>query len=73
LTVDLVTHIKTEISLVGFWHNTYAQNTLRSWIATQLAAPLIDGEDLFDFTRITPVADLLVELAKANHARLVIS
>ena len=71
LTVDLVSHIKAEIGLVGFWHNSYAQNSLRAWVATQLAAPLIDGEDLFDFTRITPVADLVVELAKANHARLV--
>jgi type I restriction enzyme, R subunit len=73
LTVDLVTHIRAEISLVGFWHNTYAQNTLRAWVATRLAEPMIDGEDLFDFSRTTPVADRLVELAKANHARLVAS
>jgi type I restriction enzyme R subunit len=73
LTVDLVIRIKTEISLVGFWHNTYAQNTLRAWVATRLAEPMIDGEDLFDFSRTTPVADRLVELAKANHARLAAS
>jgi type I restriction enzyme R subunit len=73
LTVDVVTHIKAEISLVGFWHNTYAQNTLRAWVATRLAEPMIDGEDLFDFTRTTPVADRLVEMAKANHARLAAS
>ena len=73
LTVDVVTRIKAEISLVGFWHNTYAQNTLRAWVATRLAEPMIDGEDLFDFTRTTPVADRLVELAKANHARLAAS
>ena len=73
LTVDVVTHIKAEIGLVGFWHNTYAQNTLRAWVATRLAEPMIDGEDLFDFTRTTPVADRLVELAKANHVRLVTS
>ena len=73
LTVDVVTHIKAEISLVGFWHNPYAQNTLRAWVATRLAEPMVDGEDLFDFERTTPVADRLVELAKANHARLVAS
>jgi type I restriction enzyme, R subunit len=73
LTVDVVTHIKAEISLVGFWHNTYAHNTLRAWVATRLAEPMIDGEDLFDFIRTAPVADRLVELAKANHARLVAS
>ena len=73
LTVDVVTRIKAEIRLVGFWHNTYAQNTLRAWVATRLAEPMIDGEDLFDFSRIDPVADRLVELAKANHARLAAS
>jgi type I restriction enzyme R subunit len=73
LTVDLVTRIKAEIRLVGFWHNTYAQNTLRAWVATRLAEPMIDGDDLFDFGRIDPVADRLVELAKANHARLAAS
>jgi type I restriction enzyme, R subunit len=73
LTVDLVLRIKAEISLVGFWHNAYAQNTLRAWVATRLAEPMIDGEDLFDFARTTPVADRLVELAKANHARLAAS
>jgi type I restriction enzyme R subunit len=73
MTVDLVTRIKAEIRLVGFWHNTYAQNTLRAWVATRLAEPMIDGEDLFDFSRTAPVADRLVELAEANHARLAAS
>jgi type I restriction enzyme R subunit len=73
LTVDVVSRIKAEIRLVGFWHNTYAQNTLRAWVATRLAEPMIDGQDLFDFSRIDPVADRLVELAKANHARLAAS
>jgi type I restriction enzyme R subunit len=73
LTVDVVTHIKAEISLVGFWHNAYAQNTMRAWMATRLAEPMIDGEDLFDFTRTPLVADRLVELARANHARLAAS
>jgi type I restriction enzyme, R subunit len=70
LTIDIVTHIKAEITLVGFWHNIYAQNLLRSWVATRLAEPMIDGQDLFDFDRTTPVADRVVELAQANHARL---
>lgn len=70
LTRDIVIHIKSEITLVGFWHNTYAQNLLRSWIARRLAEPIVDGGDLFEFDRTTPVADRLVELAQANHARL---
>ena len=73
LTVDLVSHIRAEIGLVGFWHNTYAQNALRAWVATRLAEPMIDGADLFDFARTSPVASRLMELAKANHARLVTS
>jgi hypothetical protein len=32
---------------------------------------MVDGEDLFDFSRTTALADRLVELAQANHARLV--
>ncbi len=70
LSVDIVARIKTEITLVGFWHNAHAQNLLRSWVATHLAEPMIDGEDLFDFARTAPLAGRLVELAKANHARL---
>jgi len=70
LAVDIVTHIKSEITIVGFWHNAYAQNMLRSWVATRLAEPMVDGADLFDFARTSPVADRLVELARANHARL---
>jgi type I restriction enzyme R subunit len=73
MTVDLVMRIKAEIRLVGFWHNAYAQGTLRAWMATRLAEPMIDGEDLFDFARTAPVADRLAELAKANHARLAAS
>jgi type I restriction enzyme, R subunit len=70
LTVDIVRHVKAEIVLVGFWNSAYAQNNLRAWIANKLAEPMVDGSDLFDFTKTTPVADRLVELAKANHPRL---
>jgi len=73
LTVDMVSRIKADIVLVGFCHNAYDQGTLRAWLATCLAEPVIDGEDLFDFSRATPVADRLVELARANHARLAAS
>jgi type I restriction enzyme R subunit len=73
LTIDVVHHIKLEIQLVGFWHNTHAQNTLRGWIATRLAEPMIEGDDLFEFERAPAVADRIVELAKANTARLAAS
>ncbi|WP_446212208.1 type I restriction endonuclease subunit R [Micromonospora sp. IBSANI012] len=71
VTIDLVQHIKLEIRLVGFWHNPHAQNTLRNQIIRMLDDQRIDGGDLFDFDRLPPLADRLVELAKANRARLV--
>jgi len=71
LTVDIVRQIWAELGLVGFWQNVHAQNSLRCRLATRLAEPMVDGDDLFDFARTTALADRLVELAKANHARLV--
>ncbi len=70
LTVFLVDHIRSEITRVGFWQNAHARNALHGWIATRLADPMIDGEDLFDFERTAALADRLVELARANHATL---
>jgi type I restriction enzyme R subunit len=73
LTIFLVEHIRSEIVRVGFWRNAHAQNALRGWIATRLADPMIDGEDLFEFERTAALADRLVELAKANHAALAVA
>ena len=66
LTVELVAHIQQEIAIVGFWKRAQAQEGLRSWIFMTL-----DGADLLPFDRLEPVADRLMELAKANHRRLV--
>jgi type I restriction enzyme R subunit len=66
LTVELVDHIQQEISIVGFWRRAPAQEGLRSWIFQTL-----DNADLLPFERIDPVADRLLELAKANQHRLV--
>jgi len=66
LTVELVEHIQQEIAIVGFWSRAQAQAGLRSWIFQTL-----DDADLLDFDQIDPVADRLMELAKANHHRLV--
>jgi type I restriction enzyme R subunit len=61
-----VDHIQQEISIVGFWRRAPAQEGLRSWIFQTL-----DNADLLPFERIDPVADRLLELAKANQHRLV--
>ena len=62
---------KVEITMVGFWHNAYAQETLRSRIINQLDDQQIDGEGIFSYERLSPLADRVVDLARTNHARLV--
>jgi type I restriction enzyme R subunit len=66
LTIELVDHIQQEIGIVGFWNRVQAQDGLRSWIFMTL-----DDADLLPFARLDPLADRLMELAKANHHRLV--
>ena len=66
LTVELVAHVQQEIGIVGFWSKAQAREGLRSWIFMTL-----DQADVLPFERIGPVADQLMELAKANHHRLV--
>jgi len=65
VTVELVEHIQQEIRLVGFWENDYAQTGLRKWILQHL-----DAKDVLPIERLQEVADRLVELAKANHRKL---
>jgi len=67
----LVAHVRTEIGVVGFWQNTYAQGVLRKWVVQHLDGQQVDGHDLFSLDRLPEVADKVVELARANHAKLV--
>ena len=70
-TVTLVAHLRSEIGVVGFWQNTYAQDVLRKWVVQHLDGQQVDGHDLFKLDRLSHVADRVVELAKANHSKLV--
>jgi hypothetical protein len=65
LTVQLVTTIREEIGVVGFWKNAHAQEVARSAIFT-----FLDDHEIVPFDRADAVADRLLELAKANHAKL---
>lgn len=65
MTVELVEHIRQEIRIVDFWHNTHAQNVLRGWIVR-----FLDDRDAIPFIRQQAVSDRIVELAKALHSRL---
>lgn len=65
LTAALVKKIKEEIALVEFWNNTHAQETLRKEIVVKL-----DDEGLVPLGELEELADLLMELAKTNDAKL---
>jgi type I restriction enzyme R subunit len=65
VTVELVEHVQQEIRLVGFWENPHAREMLRRWLVQ-----FLDAHDVLPIKRLAEVADHLVELAKANHAKL---
>ena len=66
LTVGVVDHVQQQINIVGFWSKPQTRDALRSWIFMTL-----DDADAIPFERLDPVADKLMELARANHHRLV--
>ncbi len=66
VVVELVDHIRQEIALVGFWQRAHAREGLRGWIFQTL-----DDAEVVPFGLLDSVADKLMELAKANHHRLV--
>ncbi len=65
-TVELVDHVRQEIRAVDFWRNEHAQGVLRRWIVR-----FLDDRDAVPFRRQPAVADEVVDLAKALHAKLV--
>jgi type I restriction enzyme R subunit len=65
LTIALVDHIRQQIRMVDFWRTPHLQNELRGWIVQYL-----DQQDAVPFERQAALADRLMELAKALHARL---
>ena len=71
LTVELVEHVKQELGLVNFWANAHAQEVLRKWMVQFLDGGNGEGLDVVDYGKLEPMADRLMELAKANHYRLV--
>ena len=56
---------------MGFWQNSYAQDLLRKWVVQHLDGQQVDGQDLFRLDSLPELADRVVELARANHSRLV--
>lgn len=66
LTVQLVDAIRAEIRVVDFWKSTHAREVLRGAVFT-----FLDDREIVPLEHADAVADRIMELAKANHARLV--
>jgi type I restriction enzyme, R subunit len=66
VAIELVDHITQELQMVGFWEKSKAQENLTSYIFNEL-----DRTDLFDFDQCDEIAEKLLNLAKANHDKLV--
>jgi type I restriction enzyme R subunit len=64
--IEIVEHVSQEIGAVDFWRNAHAQSVLRKWLVV-----FLDDNNILPFKRLEKVADRLMELAKAKHARLV--
>lgn len=64
--MQLVATIRTEVSVVAFWKNAHAQEVLRGAVFT-----FLDDHEIVPIERADAVADRLLELAKANHPKLV--
>jgi len=67
ITIEMVAHIQQEVRNVGFWKNSHAQEVLRKWVIGFLD----DNDEVVPFDKQEYVADRIVELAKANHHKLV--
>lgn len=65
LAEDVVVDITDHAGIVRFWRNPHAQDGLRNQLIHRL-----DDRDFFPFEQQAEVADRLMELARANQARI---
>lgn len=63
LAQEIIIQVEGHATMVRFWHNPHAQETLRKQLIHTL-----DDRDLFPFEEQAPLADKLMELAKANQS-----
>ena len=64
--VQMVEHVLRDgVSVVGFWKNAIRQEELRGRVFR-----FLDDNEIVEFDRCDAVADRLMELAKANHGKL---
>ncbi len=63
LAQEIVTEVEANASIVRFWQNSLAQDKLRKELIHTL-----DEHDLLPYEQQAPLADKLMELAKANQS-----
>ncbi|MBI3224369.1 MAG: type I restriction endonuclease subunit R [Mycolicibacterium cosmeticum] len=63
LAERIVDQVEENAKIVQFWHNSYAQDSLRRELVH-----IVDDTDLFPFEEQAPLADKLMELARANRS-----
>jgi type I restriction enzyme R subunit len=66
VTLRLVDLLRSEMDVVAFWKNPQRQGELRGKVFM-----FLDEQEVVPFDRLDPVADRVMELAKANHTKLV--
>jgi len=65
-TLELVARLQREIKIAGFWKKPEARRSLSNEIVQ-----LLDDTNLFEFDKLEGVAEKVMQLAKANHDKLV--
>lgn len=65
-TVDLVARLQREIRIAGFWKKPEARRSMSNEVVQ-----LLDDTNLFAFDRLEGIAEKVMQLAKANHDKLV--
>jgi type I restriction enzyme, R subunit len=66
LAQEIIVQVEGHATMVRFWRNPHAQETLRKQLIHTL-----DDRDLFSFEEQAPLADKLMELARANQSLIV--
>lgn len=65
-TLDLVARLQRELSIAGFWKKPEARRSMSNEVVQ-----LLDDTNLFEFNKLEGVAEKVMQLAKANHDKLV--
>ncbi|TVR45363.1 MAG: type I restriction endonuclease subunit R [Planctomycetota bacterium] len=68
-TVELVEHIRQELATTAFWDTLSYQHALRTWLIDSIDRMNLEPQG--NLGKIEHLADLLMELARHNHHKLI--